>query len=137
MTANPLGIHALVWVGGWTEQDCEKAVSSSAGLGFDIIEIPAFEPREMDASMTRRVCEQYGMAPTISLGLTHESDINSEDDYTIAKGRQTLFDALEFARAIGSGYLGGVIFGALARYERLIGVLKLFQPQCSRPPEFF
>ncbi len=117
MTANPLGIHALVWVGGWTEQDCEKAVSSSAGLGFDIIEIPAFEPREMDASMTRRVCEQYGMAPTISLGLTHESDINSEDDYTIAKGRQTLFDALEFARAIGSGYLGGVIFGALARYE--------------------
>jgi D-psicose/D-tagatose/L-ribulose 3-epimerase len=117
MSANKLGIHALVWVGGWSEEECVKAVSSSAELGFDIIEIPAFEPREMDAAMTRRVCEQYGMTPTISLGLTHESDINSEDDYTIAKGRQTLLDALEFARAIGSPYLGGVIFGALDRYR--------------------
>ncbi len=117
MAGNPVGIHALVWVGGWDEADCVKAVSSSAGLGFDIIEIPAFEPREMDPVMTRRVCEQYGLTPTISLGLTHESDINSEDEVTIAKGRETLFDALEFARRIGSPYLGGVIFGALDRYR--------------------
>lgn len=117
MAGNPLGIHALVWVGGWSEEECVRAVASSAELGFDIIEIPAFEPREMDAAMTRRVCEQYGMAPTISLGLTHESDINSEDAATIARGRQTLMDALEFARGIGAAYLGGVIFGALDRYR--------------------
>jgi D-psicose/D-tagatose/L-ribulose 3-epimerase len=116
LSRNKLGIHALVWVGGWDEADCTKAVSSSAALGYDIIEIPAFEPTQMDATMTRRVCEAYGVAPAISLGLTHESDINSEDDAKIARGRQTLFDALEFARGIGAEYLGGVIFGALARY---------------------
>jgi D-psicose/D-tagatose/L-ribulose 3-epimerase len=116
MTANPLGIHALVWVGGWTDDDCEKAVSASAGLGFDIIEIPAFEPVEMDAAMTRATCERHGMSPTISLGLTHNMDINSEEPERIARGRDRLFEALDFARGIGSSYLGGVIFGALARY---------------------
>jgi len=116
VSGSKLGIHALVWVGGWNESDCEYAVSSSAHLGFDIIEIPAFEPTQMDAAMTRRVCEAYGLTPTISLGLTHETDINSEDDEKVARGRQTLFDALEFARGIGAPYLGGVIFGALARY---------------------
>ena len=66
--------------------------------------------------MTRRICTAYGMTPTISLGLTHDTDINSEDDEKVARGRQTLFDALDFARGIGAPYLGGVIFGALARY---------------------
>lgn len=118
MSHNPLGIHALVWVGDWTPESCELAVSSSADLGFDIIEIPAFEPSTMDAEMTRATCERYGMAPTISLGLTHESDINSEEADKIERGRDTLVSALDFARAIGSDYLGGVIFGALARYAQ-------------------
>jgi D-psicose/D-tagatose/L-ribulose 3-epimerase len=34
----------------------------------------------------------------------------------VDRGRERLFEALAFARAIGSSYLGGVIFGALARY---------------------
>ena len=116
MSVNPLGIHALVWVGGWSPSDCELAMSSSAALGFDILEIPAFDPTSMDAEMTRSMAEKYGLTPTISLGLTHESDINSEDPATIERGRDTLMAALDFARAIGSPYLGGVIFGALARY---------------------
>lgn len=117
MSENKLGIHALVWVGGWTPEECEKAVASSAALGFDIIEIPAFEPTRMDPRMTRETCERYGLTPTLTLGLTHETDINSEDPVRVARGRQVLFDALEFARAINAPYLGGVIFGALARYS--------------------
>ena len=39
-----LGVHALVWVGGWSEADCTKAVRSSAELGYDFIEIPLLNP---------------------------------------------------------------------------------------------
>ena len=35
-----LGVHALVWVGGWSEAECAKAISSTAELGYDFIEIP-------------------------------------------------------------------------------------------------
>jgi len=116
LTANPLGIHALVWEGGWSADQCERAVAATARLGYDIIEIPAFDPVAMDAAMTRRTCEAHGITPTISLGLSHDTDINSEDPERVAAGREVLFQALEFARGIGAPYLGGVIFGALARY---------------------
>jgi D-psicose/D-tagatose/L-ribulose 3-epimerase len=39
-----LGVHALVWVGGWNEAECAKAISSSAELGYDFIEIPLLNP---------------------------------------------------------------------------------------------
>lgn len=118
MSGNALGIHALVWVGGWGPEECEYAVASSAALGFDIIEIPAFEPTQMDVVATRASLARHGLAPTISLGLTHASDINCEDAERIERGRDTLMAALDFARAIGSDYVGGVIFGALARYAQ-------------------
>ena len=40
---NKLGVHALVWVGGWSEADATKAISSSAELGYDYT-IPDAEP---------------------------------------------------------------------------------------------
>ena len=38
---NKLGVHALSWVGGWSEAEARKAIEGSARLGYDIIEIPA------------------------------------------------------------------------------------------------
>ena len=38
--SNEIGVHALVWVGGWSEVESEKAISSAAALGYDLIEIP-------------------------------------------------------------------------------------------------
>ena len=32
---NKLGVHALVWVGGWSEAECAKAIRSTAELGYD------------------------------------------------------------------------------------------------------
>ena len=43
-TMNKLGVHALVWVGGWSEAECAKAISNTAELGYDFIEIPLFNP---------------------------------------------------------------------------------------------
>jgi thiamine pyrophosphate-dependent acetolactate synthase large subunit-like protein len=33
---NPLGIHALVWAGGWSHEECEHTVRSTREAGYDI-----------------------------------------------------------------------------------------------------
>ena len=114
---NPLGIHALVWVGGWSVEEAELAISSTAAAGYDVIEIPALDPSRIDIASTRELLERHGLRPTISLGLSFDADINSQDVACVARGRDTLMSALEVSRGIGSTYLGGVIFGAMAKYS--------------------
>lgn len=114
--SNPLGVHALVWTGGWTPQDAELAISSTKKAGFDLIEIPALDPSRIDIADTRARLDAHGIKAGFSLGLTLDTDINSEDPAKIEGGRKTLMNALEAARGAGSTYLGGVLFGALAKY---------------------
>lgn len=114
--SNPLGVHALVWTGGWTPEDAELAISSTKKAGFDLIEIPALDPSRIDIADTRARLDAHGIKAGFSLGLTLDTDINSEDPAKIEGGRKTLMNALEVARGAGSNYLGGVLFGALAKY---------------------
>ena len=118
MPKNLLGIHALVWVGGWTPTECEKAMASTAQAGYDLIEIPALDPSRIDIALTRESLARHGLKSGISLGLTLDTDINSEDVGCVSRGHDTLIAALDVARGIGSGYLGGVIFSALAKYPQ-------------------
>jgi len=113
---NPLGVHALVWTGGWSPEEAELAISSTAKAGFDLIEIPALDPSRIDVADTKARLEAHGLKAGLSLGLTLETDINSEDQVKVEGGRQTLMSALAVTRGLGGGYLGGVLFGALAKY---------------------
>ena len=117
MASNPLGIHALVWVGGWSPEEAELAISSTARAGFDLIEIPALDPSRIDVASTRAMLERHGLQAGVSLGLAPDSDINSEDIACIDRGRDTLMRALEVSSGVGSKYLGGVIFGAMTKYS--------------------
>jgi D-psicose/D-tagatose/L-ribulose 3-epimerase len=50
---NKLGLHALVWVGGWSREECETAITKTAEIGYDYIEIPALDPSTIDVNFTR------------------------------------------------------------------------------------
>ena len=42
---NPLGVHALVWTGEWTDPSRPGTPSSGrSAIGFDLIEIPILDP---------------------------------------------------------------------------------------------
>jgi D-psicose/D-tagatose/L-ribulose 3-epimerase len=111
-----LGVHALVWVGGWSREECERAVAATAQAGYDLIEIPLLDPSRVDVRHTRAVLREHGVAASCSLGLTAATDVSSDDEATVAAGRALLHDALVVAREIGARYLGGVVYGALGRY---------------------
>jgi D-psicose/D-tagatose/L-ribulose 3-epimerase len=113
---NRIGIHALVWAGSWGASECERAVASSKEAGYDLIEFPVFQPSSMDIGAIQRALAAHDLGVTCSLGLGFHNDINSEDAESVARGEQSLNDALSMARDVGSSYLGGVIFSALGPY---------------------
>ena len=45
---NLLGVHALVWVGGWSKDQCREAIKNTAEAGYGLIEIPALDPKSID-----------------------------------------------------------------------------------------
>ena len=114
---NPLGIHSFVWVGGWDRQQCEYAVASTVTAGYDLVEVSGMQPGAIDIAHTRDTLQAAGLASTVTLGLPVSGDINSEDPMRIEHGRRILMDALDLTSGIGSDFLGGVIFGALNKYD--------------------
>jgi D-psicose/D-tagatose/L-ribulose 3-epimerase len=114
--SNALGVHALVWTGGWSPNEAELAIASTAAAGYDLIEIPALDPSRIDIADTRERLRAHGLRSSVTLGLTFDNDINSEDRTKIDAGRATLMSALDTTRGIGGEYLGGVIFGAMDKY---------------------
>ncbi|MGH8965115.1 MAG: sugar phosphate isomerase/epimerase family protein [Actinomycetes bacterium] len=115
---NPLGIHALVWAGGWSHAECEHAVRSTREAGYEILEIPALDPASIDAAHTKAVLAEHGVRGVCSLGLDLDADISSPDPAVVARGEARLADALAVVTGIGGDYLGGAVYSALAKYDR-------------------
>ena len=113
---NTLGVHALVWVGGWSKDECREAISKSKEAGYDLIEIPALDPASIDIADTKKVLEEYGMKGACSLGLSKDADINNEDPDVVARGEKKLMDALSVVEGLGGNYLGGVLYSYLGKY---------------------
>jgi D-psicose/D-tagatose/L-ribulose 3-epimerase len=114
---NPLGIHALVWAGGWTEEDCRAAVESTKNAGYDFIEVPLLDPSTVDVEMTRKQLESAELKASCSLGLSFETDISSEDTDVSARGERLLTDAVRATAGIGASFLGGVLYSAMDKYH--------------------
>lgn len=117
--ANPLGIHAGVWVKDWSAESARAAIEGSARAGFDLIEIPlpdAGGPDQATPALTRALLDDSGIDAVVSLALDTDTDINTEDPAVSVRGEQKLLDAVAFARGIGAHYVGGVTFSAMTKY---------------------
>ncbi len=113
---NPLGIHALVWTRGWSENECRRAVQFTKQAGYDLIEIPLLDPSMVDAAMTRRVLEATGLGASCTLGLGFDTDVSSADPIVSRRGEELLERAIDVTREIGASFLGGVVHSAMGKY---------------------
>ena len=113
---NKLGVHALVWVGGWSHAECERAIAQTAELGFDLIEIPALDPSSIDSAFTRKMLDRYRLGTTLSLGLDAATDISSGDPDKQRRGEARLMQALSVAREIGATHVCGILYSAFQKY---------------------
>ena len=113
---NRIGVHALVWVGGWGHAEAAQAIEKTAALGYDIIEIPALDPSTIDAVHTRRTAEANKLGITVSLGLDGSADISSEDPDKIKRGEQLLREALAVTRDMGGTHMCGILYSGFMKY---------------------
>src|SRR4029453_14908543 len=104
---NKLGVHALVWEKGWSEDECARAIAKTAEVGFDFIEAPALDPSLIDPVYTRRQPEAAGIGINFPLGLRFDRDISSGDADKHRRGRQKLEDAVAVCRDCGGEFIGG------------------------------
>ncbi|MBF4561229.1 sugar phosphate isomerase/epimerase [Agreia pratensis] len=118
--SNSIGIHAGVFVGEWNPSNTDLACRLAREAGFDTIEIPAFAAARLDVDATKSALERNGLTATCSLGLPFDANIASEDRASIERGMAYLTDAIAFAGAVGSRYVGGIIYGAFGRHIRPI-----------------
>ena len=114
---NLLGVHALVWVGGWSKDQCREAIKNSAEAGYGLIEIPALDPKSIDVEHTKATLKEFRLKGACSLGLSFDADINNDDSEIAKRGEARLMDALNVVEQLGGDYLGGVIFSALGKYK--------------------
>ncbi|MGI9493969.1 MAG: sugar phosphate isomerase/epimerase family protein [Geminicoccaceae bacterium] len=114
---NPLGVHALVFVSGWSQEEASRAIGLAAECGFEYLEIPLLDPRAINVRQTARALEAAGIRPVTSLGLSADTDISSGDPALVSRGEALLNDALSVARDIGSEMLSGVLYSALHKYS--------------------
>jgi D-psicose/D-tagatose/L-ribulose 3-epimerase len=114
--SNPIGVHALVWVGGWTEPEARTAIESTKAAGYDLIEIPLLDPWSVDVKMTQRLLEENQLGMAASLGLSPETDVSSEDPAVVQSGERLLRQAVDVVRDLGGDYLCGVIYCSLGKY---------------------
>lgn len=116
--SNPLGVHALVWTGGWSKEECTNAIKGSKLAGYDLVEVPLLEPATIDAAMTKRILEEYGMQASSSLGLRFDADVSSESSDTVQMGKELLRQALQATAGFGGQYMCGILYSALGKYPQ-------------------
>jgi D-psicose/D-tagatose/L-ribulose 3-epimerase len=113
---NPLGIHCLVWAGGTTAEEVERAVKRTAAVGFDLLELSLHDMDNLDVEHARGLLEQAGLGVSCSRGLAFDADVSSTDPTVVERGAQLLQRSLATAAALGAKVFTGAPYSALGKY---------------------
>jgi D-psicose/D-tagatose/L-ribulose 3-epimerase len=115
---NKLGVHAFVWVKGWSNEECARAIGNTAEVGFDLIEIAALDPKSIDVDFTRLQLEKARIGCTASLGLEAHEDVSSDDRENEKRGQAKLERAIAMARDVGATHVCGILESAFQKYSK-------------------
>jgi D-psicose/D-tagatose/L-ribulose 3-epimerase len=130
---NPLGVHALVWVGDTSPASVEYAVAQTARTGFDLLEFSLHDSLNLDVKATRAQLEAAGLQVACSRGLAFDADVSSEDPAVVERGAKLLHDSLVITDELGGTHFTGALYSALGKYgaplseggrRNVVGVLK-------------
>jgi D-psicose/D-tagatose/L-ribulose 3-epimerase len=115
---NPLGVHALVWVGDTAPASVEYAVAKTRATGFDLLEISLHDAPNLDVAAARRQLDEAGLKVACSRGLAFDADVSSDDPAVVERGEQLLHDSLRVTAELGGTHFTGALYSALGKYNR-------------------
>lgn len=114
-----LGIHSFVWTGGQTQEGLEMALERSAAHGYQTIEFAYLRPEQFDLDRLAKKAQSLDMEVGVTMGLPLDADVSSEDDAVVRRGEAMLANAVKAVRDIGGNKLGGILYSAHTKYNRL------------------
>ncbi|WP_340540735.1 sugar phosphate isomerase/epimerase family protein [Nocardioides sp. GXZ039] len=113
---NPLGVHALVWVGGTGPDDVRTAVEKTKAAGYDLLELSLHDAVNLDTAAARAALEEADLAVACSRGLAFDADVSSTDAATVERGEKLLHDSLAITDELGGKHFTGALYSALGKY---------------------
>ncbi|HEX2284148.1 MAG TPA: sugar phosphate isomerase/epimerase family protein [Mycobacterium sp.] len=131
--SNPIGVHALVWVGDTSPASVDYAISQTAACGYDILEFSLHDSVNLNRDQTRELLIANGIQAACSRGLARDADISSEDSTVVARGAALLEESLQVTHGIGGTILTGALYSAFGKAaqpltpkgrDNVVGVLK-------------
>ncbi|MEV0202915.1 sugar phosphate isomerase/epimerase [Nonomuraea sp. NPDC050691] len=114
--ANPIGVHALVWVGDTSPTSLELAIGRTKAAGFDLLEISLHDSANLDVAAAREALTSAGLGVACSRGLAFDADVSSEDLTVVERGEKLLHDSLAVTRGLGGTHFTGALYSALGKY---------------------
>lgn len=112
-----LGIHSFVWTNGQTQEGLEMALDKTAEHGFRLIEFAYLRPEKFNLDRLARKAKELDIDIVVTMGLSPDSDVSSEDKAIVAKGTSMLSDAVKAVRDIGGIRLGGILYSKHGKYD--------------------
>ncbi|WP_225612248.1 sugar phosphate isomerase/epimerase [Paracoccus sp. PAR01] len=94
----------------------ETALRKTAEHGYRTIEFAYLRPEKFDLD---RLAQSLDVQIGVTMGLPLDKDISSEDDASVAAGAALLADAVRAVRDVGGNKLGGILYSAHTKYNRL------------------
>jgi D-psicose/D-tagatose/L-ribulose 3-epimerase len=115
---NPIGVHALVWVGDTSPASLTYAIEKTKAAGFDLLELSLHDSLNLDAAAARKELEAAGIGVACSRGLAFDADVSSDDLQVVARGEKLLQESLALTEALGGTHFTGALYSALGKYGR-------------------
>ncbi|MBN6056188.1 sugar phosphate isomerase/epimerase, partial [Nonomuraea sp. RK-328] len=115
--ANPIGVHALVWVGDTSPASLESAIGKTKAAGFDLLEISLHDSANLDVAAAREALASAGLGVACSRGLAFDADVSSDDLAVVERGEKLLHDSLAVTRGLGGTHFTGALYSALGKYS--------------------
>ncbi|GAA2845961.1 sugar phosphate isomerase/epimerase [Streptosporangium fragile] len=116
--SNPIGVHALVWVGDTSPSSLEYAITKTKATGFDLLEISLHDSTNLDVAAARDTLRAAGLGVACSRGLAFDADVSSDDPAVVERGEKLLHDSLAITDALGGTHFTGALYSALGKYGR-------------------
>ena len=113
---NPIGVHALVFVGDTGPEAVTQAITRARAAGYDLLELSLHDSLNLDTAAARRELADAGLAVACSRGLAFDADVSSADPAVVERGVRLLHDSLRVTHELGGTHLTGALYSALGKY---------------------
>lgn len=108
------GINLLLWSGSFNNEAL-PLIKKVADFGFDGVEIPIFDPAQVDIKATKNALKSAGLEVTTCAILGEDRDIISDDVSIQENAKKYIKESIDISAELGSEVFCGPLYSAVGK----------------------